>query len=149
LLPCRASAGLPVSGTRCQFLWCIDGNMVVGFPSMTGTVPKRNAGHPYLNLILKSVILVKRSVAELRGRGKKINGPSLCPNMSVSDLPRLKRYEFRRNCERNLYVYRGKKSEKSLHPFQIQLFLAHFFSIHIHSNDNEYRHTWKLYSYVI
>jgi hypothetical protein len=44
---------------------------VVGFPSMTGTVPKRNAGNPYLNLILKSVILVKRSVAELRGRGKK------------------------------------------------------------------------------
>jgi hypothetical protein len=38
---------------------------------MTGTVPKRNAGNPYLNLILKSVILVKRSVAELRGRGKK------------------------------------------------------------------------------
>lgn len=46
---------------------------MVGFPSMTGTVPKRNAGNPYLNLILKSVsvILVKRSVAELRGRGKK------------------------------------------------------------------------------
>jgi hypothetical protein len=31
---------------------------------------------------------------------------------------------------------------------KISFFLAQFFSVHIHSNDNEYIHIWKLHSYI-
>jgi hypothetical protein len=38
-------------------------------------------------------------------------------------------------------VYTPQNNSSILHPTQNIGFLAHVFSIYIHSNDNEYRHT--------